>query len=426
MKLGGLNSFKPSSVKKSTLPKGTGLVKSPSAQLEVSSKDSFQTVAQRSGEIQKSRYSEQKKASQFSLKALASASLGITGALAGAVALGPLVGLGILAGGLVVAGTQSLGAKRAEKKVAALTGENNRLWEGAQQKYGVSKAANGTLTQGLLKLSQSGKSGDSKGDFAEKYGPYALVTGGSKGLGLEFAKQLAGKGVTPILVARNQDSLKKASLEIEKEYGVKAPTVSVDMTKPEFISELAEKTKDYEVGLVVSNAGMWKDGQFLKTDMEAQTKVLQLNVIAPQRLASHYGGKMAERGKGGFLFVGSGLANGPTPLQANYAGSKAWSHQFAPAFAEETKQYGVDVSVVVPGAINTGAADKEAQGKMPLPLMEPGEVVKKALSGLGKRSTIYDHWANKLAFGVAAKLSPPGVYARMTGLAAQHITGEKF
>src|ERR1700692_3034800 len=96
----------------------------------------------------------------------------------------------------------------------------------------------------------------------KRFGPWALVTGAS-GIGKEFAQQIAASGINIVLVARREDLLKEVGVEFSKRYGMEHRVVVLDVSREDFIRQLASATDDLDIGLVVSNAGTGNPGEFL-------------------------------------------------------------------------------------------------------------------------------------------------------------------
>ena len=99
-----------------------------------------------------------------------------------------------------------------------------------------------------------------------RFGPWAVVTGASSGIGREFARQIAASGINLVLVARREALLREAGAEFSKAYGVEHQIVVADLSEESFLSRLASVTGDLDIGLVVSNAGTANPGEFLKLD----------------------------------------------------------------------------------------------------------------------------------------------------------------
>src|SRR6516164_4913021 len=114
----------------------------------------------------------------------------------------------------------------------------------------------------------------------QKFGPWAIVTGASSGIGKEFARQLAASGLDLILVARRLSTLEELGDRLATEFGVQYRAVGVDLTEEHFLSRLEEATHDLDIGLVVSNAGTWMLGDFVSMNTRALQRSLRLTVKA--------------------------------------------------------------------------------------------------------------------------------------------------
>ena len=98
----------------------------------------------------------------------------------------------------------------------------------------------------------------------KRFGPWALVTGASSGIGKEFARQVAASGINIVLVARREDLLKEVGVEFSKRYGVEHRVVVLDVSREDFIGQLASATDDLDIGLVVSQCRHRKSRRVLK------------------------------------------------------------------------------------------------------------------------------------------------------------------
>src|SRR5271167_1586464 len=128
----------------------------------------------------------------------------------------------------------------------------------------------------------------------ERFGPWALVTGASSGIGKEFAWQIAASGINVVLVARREGLLKEAGVEFSKRYGVEHRVVVLDVSRQNFIGQLTSVTDELDNGLVVSNAGTGNPGEFLKHDRQLLRTTLRISTVANLDITHHFGAKLAK------------------------------------------------------------------------------------------------------------------------------------
>lgn len=205
-----------------------------------------------------------------------------------------------------------------------------------------------------------------------KYGPWALVVGGSEGVGAEFARQLAADGFKLVLIARKQPPLDDLAAELRAK-GAEVRVKSVDLMKFDAVDQTRAITDDIEVGLLVYNAGANDTrGDFIDLPRSVPDGVIAINVLNQTNFARHYGKAMYERGRGGIILTGSlGGYVGSATLAA-YSASKAFSRVFTEALWAESLPHGVDVLHLNIGFTATPAM---ARLGMPVELAEPCENV---------------------------------------------------
>jgi uncharacterized protein len=260
--------------------------------------------------------------------------------------------------------------------------------------------------------------------FPAKYGPWALITGASRGLGAEFTRQCAERGLNTILVATNPDLLKTQADSIKKDYGVEVKTIALDLSREDFLPEITAVTDSLEIGLLVNNAGVSKVRPFLNHSPDQLLKQLHVNARAGLILAHHFGKKMAGRKRGGIIFLSSGSAMYGTAYCANYAGTKAYNLILAETLWYELKQYGVDVLGFMAGPTKTPGWD--ANGPKPsrlVKVMDVKSTVAEALQALGKRPSLIAGRLNRLGYFIMGKMMSRTRAIRMVGRSMEKMFG---
>ncbi len=193
-------------------------------------------------------------------------------------------------------------------------------------------------------------------DFARKYGFWAVIAGASEGTGQAYARQLAGQGLSLVLIARRQAPLDALADEIRANHGVECVTASIDLGEQGAHLAVIEAVGDREVGLYVSNAGADPHGaRFLDKEASVWASLVTRNVMTTMLCCHHFGGQMRARGRGGLLLVNSYACYGGGQFMACYTGSKAFDLCFAESLWSELKPHGVDVLSLVMGMTDTPA-----------------------------------------------------------------------
>jgi short-subunit dehydrogenase len=192
--------------------------------------------------------------------------------------------------------------------------------------------------------------------FAKQYGPWAVIAGGSEGVGASFARKLAAKGINLALVARKPGPLAELAAEIKAGSGVEVRTLSTDLTAPDMLDRVRSLTDGVEVGMMIYNAGaVTRFSEFLDASLEDALNMVRLNVVGQTSLAHHFGVGMRARRRGGIILVGSmaGYAGGPGEIC--YSAGKAYSRILAEGLWYELKPHGVHVLGLTLGLTRTPA-----------------------------------------------------------------------
>lgn len=180
-----------------------------------------------------------------------------------------------------------------------------------------------------------------------------LVTGASSGIGRDMAEIFAQKGYNLVLVSRSEEKLQKVKENILKNNKVDIEIVSIDLSNEQNCKELHNRVKD--VDILVNNAGFGDCGEFTKTDLEKELKMINTNIVAYHILTKLYLKDMKEKNSGKILNVASIAGFMPGPLMATYYSTKSYIVRLSESIREELKKdkSKVQISILCPGPVAT-------------------------------------------------------------------------
>jgi short-subunit dehydrogenase len=264
--------------------------------------------------------------------------------------------------------------------------------------------------------------------FSNKYGPWALVTGAARGMGAEFSRQIAAKGINVVMVDLLADELARTADDIRKTSGREVVTINVDLSQPDFIDSILKRIEGLDIGLLVSNAAYGPVGMFVERSLEEKLRMIAVNVRAPLTLVHEFATRMTASGRGGIIMVSSASAMQGTPYVANYAATKAYNLILAESLWVELREKGVDVLGFMPGTTRTpGYMETKPQMERAkiVKLMEPGPTVAEALNALGRKPSHIAGRGNRLAFFISGKLMPRKLAIKLTAKMMRNLYRNK-
>ncbi len=191
---------------------------------------------------------------------------------------------------------------------------------------------------------------------------YALITGGSAGIGKALAKELAVRSHNLLLVALPEPCLNQWALELSQEYSIKIDTLGIDMGETGADTRIHQwiTSKKYRVNILINNAGFGFHGSFTKYEPEYYQRLLNVNLMSVVGLSRLLIDELKSHEQSWLLNVGSIASFYPIPYKIVYAASKYFIYSFSRALREEMKPHNVNVSILCPGPIktNNGVAEQ--------------------------------------------------------------------
>jgi len=246
-------------------------------------------------------------------------------------------------------------------------------------------------------------------NFLQTYGSWAIVAGASEGLGAEYAKELAARGLNLILIARREELLKSLATELAQKYKIRTKVLVLDLSSPDAAEQIIHQTMDLAVGLLVYNAAFSAVGPFLEKTMDDHLREIHTNIHSPFKLVYLLGQRLIARKRGGVVLMSSLSAFQGSAYISTYAATKAFNIVLAESLWEEWRTHGVDVLVCISGAVKTPnyvASEPKETGRFSDSTMLPSQVVHEALDALGKQPYVIPGRMNRFASFVMRHLLP--------------------
>lgn len=248
----------------------------------------------------------------------------------------------------------------------------------------------------------------------------ALITGASNGIGLELAKIHASKGDDLVLVARNIKRLDELKAEIQKQYKVNIYNINKDLSLPDAAQEVYDETKKQNIRIdyLINNAGFGDFGMFTETDWNKELQMINLNITALTQFTKLFLKDMVQRRSGRIMNVASTAAFQSGPTMAVYFATKAYVLSFSEAIANEVSNQGVTVTILCPGATESGfqaAAAMEESGLVKgrkLPTSK--EVAEYGYAAMMKGKTVAIHGLMNYIMANSVRFVPRALVVKLT------------
>lgn len=238
--------------------------------------------------------------------------------------------------------------------------------------------------------------------WLERYGPWAIVTGASDGIGRAFADALASRGMNVVLVARRRAALDAVAASIERRNGVATHVIAADLGTSDGVQSVIDRTATLDAGLLIAAAGYGTAGPFLSTELHDEVDMVDVNCRAVVAMTKVLATRFTTRGSGGIILLGSIVAYQGVPNAANYAATKAFVQTLAEGLRHELKPRGIDVLSCAPGPVHSGFA---VRSRLEMDqAMQPETVASGALAALGRKTTVWPGTLSKILIGSLATL----------------------
>lgn len=239
--------------------------------------------------------------------------------------------------------------------------------------------------------------------FKEKYGPYALVAGGSYGLGYAFAQAIAACGLNLVLIAREEERLKAAAARLKETYKIDVISVAADMADYENVKKRIGAL-NVSIGLLVYNAAFAPIGLFENTAEDRLALAAAVNVKAPLLLTKLISEQMIRQKRGGIVLMSSLAGAQGSPNLAAYAATKSFNRVLAEGLWKELRPHGIDVIACCAGAILTPGY-RQAEKTKPAPgTLEADTVAEQTLNALGRGPIVVPGITNKIGHFVLTRV----------------------
>ncbi|WP_260596642.1 SDR family NAD(P)-dependent oxidoreductase [Sphingomonas endolithica] len=239
--------------------------------------------------------------------------------------------------------------------------------------------------------------------------PFAVVTGGSNGIGYELARQFLDNGYDVLIAAEDEAHLASAARSLPGDSGAMVTTHAADLSKEDGVDSLYRAIGSRPVDVLCVNAGIGLGGAFVETDLQAELRMIDLNCRSAVQLTKLVGKNMVARDSGKLLFTSSIAATMPDPFEAVYGSTKVFLRWFGEALRNELNDTNVGVTVLMPGLTQTNFFERADMMDTKAGASEnkddPADVAKAAFDALmADKDKVLPNLKNKLMGAMADAL----------------------
>lgn len=247
---------------------------------------------------------------------------------------------------------------------------------------------------------------------------YTLITGASSGIGYELAKIFAKNGHNLILISRNESKLVEIKHHLEQGFNIKIRVITKDLSKDNSALEIIDfiNQESISINYLINNAGYYIKGSFIKTELDQEANLIQLQCLTHTQLIKFLLPAMLKNKKGGILNVASTGSFVPGPYNAIYCAAKSFVLSFSEALNEELSNTHINVTALCPGGTNTAFHISDTKRNTFLsPLMEPSKVAHIGYNALMKgKSIAIPGFINRIQV-FAVRFLPRNIVVKLTG-----------
>ncbi len=247
-----------------------------------------------------------------------------------------------------------------------------------------------------------------------EYGPWALITGASSGIGKEFAIQLAANKFNVVLTSRRQHLLEELGEELKAIHGIQYKAIGADLSREQSTEQILNAIDGLDIGLVVSNAGTGAPGEFIEKKMDDLLKMVNTSVLTHLKITHHFAKIFAQHKRGGIILVSAMGAKNGLPFMANDAGTRAYIRSLGLGLHVELNRYRVNVIVLETTPTDTPIVPELGfrADKMPMKPITTRQCVSETLNAFKKNQPLV---LPGRKFRIMVKLVPSSMMRKMNG-----------